>query len=91
MGKNTAPIAHFASGNRLFELAVRMLGLDATLSQRMLAEVLGAVGSSPPAATADELGLLLPEIERRLRLLAPHDVAAPALARLRQALLAWEE
>jgi hypothetical protein len=80
-----------AGGNRLFHRAVVAIGLNEHLSKRLLGEVFAAIGSSPSEASADELGLLLPEIERRLRLLVPHETAAPALARLRRMLLCWEE
>jgi hypothetical protein len=78
------------SGNRLFHLVAEVLGLHATLAHRLLTEVLATVGSSPQAATVDELGVLLPEIERRVMLLMPYDRAAPALGRLRRTLLTWE-
>jgi hypothetical protein len=91
MARTTAPIAQFATGNKLFRIAATVLGLDESVGNRMLAEVVAAVGSSPQEVTAQELGVLLPEIERRVHLLVPHEMAARALGRLRQTLLAWDE
>jgi len=91
MARPTAPIFDVANGNRLFERAVAAIAVHATLGRRLLGGVLATVGSSPQAATAAELGMLLPEIERRLLLLVPHEKAAPALAHLRRTLLAWED
>jgi hypothetical protein len=87
----TTPIAAFASGNPLFESAVRALRLNDAFARRLLGDVFGSVGTSPDEASADELGLLFPEIERRMLLALPFETAAPAMARLRQMLLAWEE
>ncbi len=91
MPRPTTPIAAFAGGNRLFETAVASLGMHDTFSRRILGEVFASIGSSPDGATADELGLLLPEIERRMLLALPFETAAPALARLRRMILSWEE
>jgi len=91
MPRPTTPIAAFAGGNRLFETAVSAVGLSEPFSRRILGDVFASVGSSPIEASADELGLLLPEIERRMLLALPHENAAPAMARLRRMLLAWEE
>jgi hypothetical protein len=84
-------MVHFVPGNKLFGICANVLGLHEGVGQRMLAEVLATVGSSPASATAQEVGALLPEIERRVHLLVPHEMATPVLARLRRTLLAWEE
>ncbi len=91
MPRPTTPIAAFAGGNRLFETAVASVGLNDAFARRLLGEVFSSIGSSPMDATADELGVMLPEIERRLLLALPHESAAPAMARLRRMLLSWEE
>jgi hypothetical protein len=91
MARTTAPIAQFTTGNKLFGIAANVLGLHESVGHRMLAEVLAAVGSSPSDVTAHELGALLPEIERRVHLLVPHEMASPALARLKRTLLAWDD
>src|SRR5689334_19601515 len=77
-------------GNLLFERAVFVLGLDGSLMSRLLAEVLAGSGSTPLRATPDDLGWVLPEIERRMLQLAPHEHCAPGLARLRRLLLSWD-
>lgn len=77
-------------GNILFERAIAALGLDPTLMSRMLGEVLLRSGTTPMRASPDDMGLLLPEIERRMLLIAPHERVAPSLARLRRLILTWE-
>jgi hypothetical protein len=67
------------------------VGLNDAFTRRLLGEVFGNIGSSLMDATADELGVLLPEIERRLLLALPHEAAADAMGRLRGMLLSWEE
>ncbi len=90
MSRATTTIAAFASGNRLFESAITALRLNEAFSRRILGQVFASVGTQPDAATADELGLLLPEIERKMLLALPFETAAPAMARLRRMLLEWE-
>ena len=89
--RSTTPIAAFASGNRLFEAAVAALGLNDTFARRLLGQIFSHVGSKTDEVSADELGLLFPEVERRLLLALPFETAAPAIARLRQLLLAWDD
>jgi hypothetical protein len=91
MARTTAPLAAFSGGNRLFEAAVAASGLGEAFARRTLGEAFGNLGSSECQATADELGVLLPEIERRLLLALPPETAAPAVARLRRLLLTWVE
>ena len=62
----TVPIDE-AKGNALFEKAVAAIGLDEGTTRWLLASVLNTVGSTPARLTPDELGVLLPEIDRRLR------------------------
>jgi hypothetical protein len=69
---------------------VAALGFDDSLMRRLVADALHRVGSSPTRATPQDLGMLMPELERRLLLLAPHERAAPSLARLRRLLLCWD-
>ena len=77
-------------GNLLFERVVAALGFDELLMRRVVADSLARVGSSPMRTTPQDMGMLLPEIERRLLLLAPQERAAPGLARLRRLLLCWD-
>jgi hypothetical protein len=77
-------------GNLLFERAVTALGLDRSLMSRVVEEVLRGSGSAPSRATPDDLGFVLPEIERKLLLIAPYERAAPGLARLRRLIITWD-
>jgi hypothetical protein len=78
-------------GNALFDLIARSMSMDAVMARRVLADALSTIGSAPSDATLDELGALLPEVDRRLRLIMPPEMANRATARLRRAILAWDE
>ena len=82
-GKNlpTVPI-NTVYGNALFERAIAALGLDEATTRWMLVSVLNTLGATPEALTPDELGNLLPEIDRRLRKLVPDAQADAAVKRL---------
>jgi hypothetical protein len=79
--RTTVPIGG-AMGNPLFEKAVAAIGLDDKTTRWMLASVLKAIGTAPAALTADDLGHVLPEVDRRLRQLLPDEQADSALKRL---------
>jgi hypothetical protein len=70
------------SGNPLFERAVTAIGLDGNTTRWLLVSVLSTVGCAPDALTPDELGHLLPEVDRRLRLLIKEPEADAAMKRL---------
>ena len=74
----------------MFERSILALGLDVTLMSRVLGEVLLRSGSTPMRASPDDIGLVMPEIERRMLLIAPFEQVSPGLARLRRVLLTWE-
>jgi hypothetical protein len=78
-------------GSKVFENAAFTIGLDETLSRRLLWEAAQASLVDSWKMTIDELGLLLPEVERRLRLLVPPDEASASFARLRSFVLNFEE
>jgi hypothetical protein len=78
-------------GSKVFERAAFTIGLDDLVSRRLLFEATSAAMMDPWHLTIDELGVLLPEVERRLRLLAPPDEASTAFARLRSFVINWEE
>jgi hypothetical protein len=78
-------------GNKLFERAVTALGHDATAMRWMMVSALETLGTTPVAMTPEELGVLLPEISRRLRQLLLADQADEAQARLSSALMKWAE
>ena len=79
--KATVPIGG-ALGNALFEKAVAAIGLDDSTTRWMLASVAKTLGTTPAALSADDLGHLLPEIDRRLRQLLPEAQADAAIKRL---------
>jgi hypothetical protein len=89
--KATRAVTSYVGGNTLFDRAVFAIGLDGALTRQLLSGVIASVGSSPKDVTPDELGALLPEIESRLRLLAPADQARKSVARLRDMLLRWAD
>lgn len=90
MPRPTVPILASFGGNLLFERVIASLGFDDSLMRRMVADALHRVGSTPTRATLQDMGLLMPELERRLLLIAPTDRAAPALRRMRRLLLCWD-
>ncbi len=78
-------------GSKLFERAAFTIGLDDLISRRLLFEALAASLTDPWKMTMDDLGAILPEVDRRLRLLVPSDDASAAFARLRSFVLTFEE
>jgi hypothetical protein len=83
-GMPTVPIGAI-KGNSLFEKAVAAIGLDDTTTRWLVYSVLNTVGANPGQLTPEELGNLLPEIDRRLRKLVPDeqaDVAVKGLYRV---------
>jgi hypothetical protein len=88
--RQTLPIEKLVQGNDLFHRAVDAIGMPGAATMVLLGDVLKAVGSSPDRVAIEDLGTLLPELERRLLLFAPHDVVRPAMARLRQLIVTWE-
>ena len=78
-------------GNALFEKAVRAVGADEAGTRWLFVSVLNAIGATPAMLTPDELGTLLPEVERRLRQLLPEPTADPAVQRLRRVLIEHAE
>jgi hypothetical protein len=79
--RETVPISG-ANGNALFERSVAAIGLDETAMRWLLVSVLNTVGSTPGHLTPEELGNVLPEVDRRLRKLVPDAQADAALKRL---------
>jgi hypothetical protein len=84
--EQTVPFKKSISGNDLFDRAVE--GEDPTLAS-VLIDTLSLVGAKPESVTPNQLGEVLPEVERRLRLLMEEDHALNVIARLRQLLLGW--
>jgi hypothetical protein len=69
-------------GNALFEMAVTAVGLDDDTTRWMLVSTLKTLAVTPEKLTPDDLGNLLPEIDRRLRKLTRDDQADAAMKRL---------
>jgi hypothetical protein len=78
-------------GSKVFERAAFTIGLDDLLSRKLLWEAATASLVDSWKMTIEDVGLLMPVVERRLRLLAPPDEASAAFARLRSFVLSWEE
>ena len=89
--KPTATALDKYHGSKIFERAAFTIGLDELLSRKLLWEASNAALVDSWKMTIDDVGLLLPEVERRLRLLAPPDEASAAFARLRSFVLTWED
>jgi hypothetical protein len=87
---DTVPFSTVAPGNELYHRAMFAIGLSSTAVAAVLQGALRAIGSRPDSITIDELGAMLPEIERRLRLLVPAEDAVRAMGRLRRLLFEWE-
>jgi hypothetical protein len=85
-GKATVPV-DTAEGNELFERAVAAIALDDTTTRWLCVSALRVLGHAPDTLTAEELGDVLPEIDRRLRQLVPPKQADDAMARLFRVLL----
>lgn len=94
MANNNRPtevLTGLVLGNELFEKAVACVGLDPTILRHLLANALTALGSKPQTMTPDDLGVILPTLEDKLRLLVPDDKAHASIAKLRHFLLSWED
>ncbi len=82
-GKNHPTVAiTTARGNKLFEKAVAAAELDDAAMRMLMVSALNTIGATPKELTPDELGNLLPEIDRRLRKLVQQTQADQAMARL---------
>jgi len=75
-------------GNPLFEQAVEAIGLDDGTTRWFFVSVLNMIGASPGTLTPDEVGVALPEVDRRLRQLVLAAQADAAMARLYKVLFA---
>ena len=80
-GVRTVPI-DAVKGNAIFEKAVAAIGLEETTTRWLCVSVLNTIGTTPQKLTPDELGNLLPEVDRRLRKLVQEPQADAAMKRL---------
>jgi hypothetical protein len=79
--KATVPIDQTV-GNDLFEKAVAAVGLDRGTTRWLFVSVLHAIGADPISLTAEDLGNVLQEVDRRIRQLVQPKQADEAMARL---------
>jgi hypothetical protein len=79
-----------ARGNELFERSIAAVGLEETTSRWLMASVLKSIAVSPLELTPEDLGILLPEADRRLRQLVQPEQADQAMSRLYKMLMAWQ-
>jgi hypothetical protein len=86
----TEPVQEIILGNELFERSIKAVGFDGNMVRPLLAQIIHSVGAAPDSLTPDELGHLIPEIERRLRLAVPSDSADQAVRGLVNLLLSWD-
>ena len=86
----TVPI-DAVQGNPLFEKAVTAIGLEDATTRWLCVSVLNTIGATPQKLTADELGNLLPEVDRRLRKLVREPQADAAMKRLYRVLFEQAE
>jgi len=93
-GKNsnrpTEVLTGVVVGNKLFESAIKAVGLDPNMIRHVVAGVLTPIGAKPQTLSPDELGVILPSLEEKLRLLVPPDKAHACIAKLRHLLISWE-
>jgi hypothetical protein len=92
-GKRNLPTVplNTATGNALFEKAVVAVGLDENTTRWLFVSVLNTVGVAPSNLTPEELGNLLPEVDRRLRKLVQEAQADGAMRRLYRVLFEQAE
>jgi hypothetical protein len=86
---DTKPFSQDMVGNELYHRAMFAIGLAGAAVSAALTSTLRAIGSTPATLVIDDLGAMLPEIERRLLLMAPHEDVVKAMVRLRKLVLEW--
>ncbi len=74
-------------GNPVFEKAVAAMDLDPNLSRSVLDGALKAVGNHRNSVTVEDLGFLLPELDKRFRTALHEDAARQAIAGIRRLVL----
>jgi hypothetical protein len=86
----TQPFNTTIAGNELYLRSMFAIGMHGYAVSSVLRDTLRAIGSSPDAITIEELAAMMPEIERRLLLLAPHAEVAGCMGRLRKLVFDWD-
>ena len=77
-------------GSLVFESAVVVMGLPEQLSRSLLREVLNTVSISEEKLKIEILGLVLPQVERRLRIYLSSSETSEVMLRLEKLVLEWE-
>jgi hypothetical protein len=88
--KDTVPNADYIAGNPLFDRAVFAIGLDGVTTRMLLREVCMRFKQTPHTLTSNVLSAALLELDARIRLLVPEEIADRAMWRLRQLVLRFE-
>jgi hypothetical protein len=89
-GSNSKPtllprdLPEAVSGNNVFRGAAVALGLQGETARVLLQRVLKGAGYSPEHVSAEEFGLVLPEIEVLVRKLLPPEMAQERMQRLQK-------
>jgi hypothetical protein len=78
-------------GSKVFDRAALAVGMNEYLSRKLIWEAARASLVDARHMSVADLGMMLPEIDRLLRLVAPEDLAARSLARVRNVILDWHE
>ena len=87
---DTQPFTTTITGNELYHRTVFAIGMHGAAVGAVLRDTLRAIGSTPDAISIEELAAMMPEIERRLLMLAPHAEVSGCMGRLRKLVFEWE-
>lgn len=77
------------NGSLVFESAVVVMGLPEQLSRSLLREVLHTVSISEEKLRIEVLGLVMPQVERRLRIYLSSQETSEIMLRLEKLVLEW--
>ena len=78
-------------GSLVFESAIAVMGLPEQLSRSLLREVLNTVSIPEEKLQIEVLGLVMPQVERRLRIYLSSTETAEVMLRLEKLVLEWEK
>lgn len=79
------------NGSLVFESAVVVMGLPEQLSRSLLREVLHTVSIAEEKLKIEVLGLVMPQVERRLRIYLSSSQTSEVMLRLEKLVLEWEK
>lgn len=78
------------NGSLVFESAVVVMGLPEQLSRSLLREVLHTVSISEEKLRIEVFGLVMPQVERRLRIYLSAQETSEIMLRLEKLVLEWD-